>query len=109
VNVEVLEQDPTSILHLYRRLIQFRRAHPALVSGTLKLVKADDHLLSFQRDGENERFLVLLNLGYESVQFSLENATIAISTHLDREAQSVHGSVGLRPAEGIVLQLTDPV
>ena len=109
VNVEVLKQDPTSILHLYRRLIQFRRAHPALVSGTLKLVKADDHLLSFQRDGENERFLVLLNLGYESVQFSLENATIAISTHLDREEQSVHGSVGLRPAEGMVLQLTEPL
>jgi alpha-glucosidase len=105
LNVEVLERDPTSILHLYRRLIQLRRAHPALVSGKLRIVRADQHLLSFQRDGENERFRVLLNLGYESIQCPTGNATVVFSTHLDGETQSAHGSIALRPAEGIVLQL----
>ena len=108
VNVEALEQDSASILHLYRRLIQLRRAHPALVGGKLRLVTADHHLLSFQRESETERFVVLLNLGYDSVQVPLENATLVISTYLDRDAQSVNGSIALRPAEGIVLRLYDP-
>jgi alpha-glucosidase len=107
LNVEVLEQDPTSILHLYRRLTRLRRTHPALVSGTLKLVTAHHHLLSLQREEENERFLVLLNLGYDSVQVPVENATVVISTYLDRDSQSVNGSLDIRPAEGIVLRLYD--
>ena len=105
INVEELERDPTSTLHLYRRLIHMRRTHPALVSGNLQGVTADQHLLSFQRVGENECFQVLLNLGYDSVKVPLENATVVISTHLDREVQSVSKSLNLRPAEGIVLRL----
>ncbi len=105
INVEELERDPTSTLHLYRRLIHMRRTHPALVSGNLQGVTADQHLLSFMREGENERFLVLLNLGYDSVQVPIENAAVVISTHLDRESQSVNQSLDLRPAEGIVLRL----
>lgn len=105
INVETLDKDPTSIFHLYRRLIQLRRTCSTLVGGKLQLVTADQHLLSFHRVGEAERFLVLLNLGYDSVQLPLENGTVVISTHLDREEQSVGKSVDLRPAEGIVLRL----
>jgi len=105
INVEALEQNPSSILHLYRHLIRLRRTSPALVHGKLKLVAADRHLLSFQREGEKERFLVLLNLGYDSVQLPLVNATVVISTYLDRIAESVNGSFEIRPAEGLLLRL----
>ena len=105
LNVESLERDSTSILHLYRRLIQVRRTSPALASGRLQLVTADQHLLSFQRVGENDRFLVLLNLGHDSIRVPVETATVLISTSLDREERSVNGFLDLRPAEGILLRL----
>jgi alpha-glucosidase len=107
INVESLKRDQTSILHLYRRLINLRRTCPTLVDGKLQFVMADQRLLSFQRVGEKERFLVLLNLGYDSVRIQLEDGTVLISTSLDRVAQSVHGSLDLRAAEGIVLRLPD--
>jgi alpha-glucosidase len=105
VNVEALERDQTSILHLYRRLTHLRRTFPTLVRGTLQFVTADQHLLSFQRVGEEERFLVVLNVGHDPVRVPLENGTVLISTCLDRNAESVSGSLDLRAAEGIVLRL----
>jgi alpha-glucosidase len=104
MNVAVQEGDPTSMLHLYRRLIQMRRTRPALVSGKLQLVKADGHLLSFESVEGDERLLVALNLGYEPVRIPLENASILISTGLNREGESATGSLDLRPAEGLVLR-----
>jgi alpha-glucosidase len=109
INVEALERDPTSILHLYRRLIHLRRTSRTLVSGGLQFAKADQHLLTFQRMGEKEHLRVLLNLGYDSVRVAVENATILLSTSLDRDGQSVNGFLDLRPAEGIVLLLPDSV
>jgi alpha-glucosidase len=71
INVEALERDPTSILHLYRRLIHLRRAHLALITGKLQFVTADQHLFSFQLVEENECLLVLLNLVYGPVNVQL--------------------------------------
>jgi alpha-glucosidase len=107
VNVESLERDPTSMLHLYRRLIHLRRTHPALVSGKLELVTADRHLLSFQRVGENECFQVLLNLGYDPVRVPIEQGTVILSTCLDHESQLANGHFDLRAAEGVILCLSD--
>ena len=109
MNVEALEQDRTSILHLYRQLIHIRGICPTLVGGKLQSVTADQHLLSFQRVVEKERLLVLLNLGYDTVRVPLENATVLISTSPDRDEESVKGFLDLRPAEGIVLLLYDSV
>ena len=105
-NVEALERDPSSILHLYRRLIHLRRTSPTLVSGKLQVVTADGHLLSFQRAGEKDCFQVSLNLGYEAVQVPIENGTVILSTCLDRDIQFVNGFLDLRPSEGIVLRLS---
>jgi alpha-glucosidase len=103
-NVAAQERDSASMLHLYGRLIQMRRTHPAFVSGKLQLVKADGHLLSFERVGEDECLLVVLNLGYEPIRIPLEKASILISTGLDREAESATGSLQLRAAEGVVFR-----
>ena len=107
VNVDVLEQDRTSILHLYRNLIQLRRSCPALVSGKLQFIKADHHVLSFQCIGEKDVIQVLLNLGHESVRVEFESGTILTSTYLDRQEQLIQGDFDLRAAEGIVLRVLE--
>ncbi|MAS44246.1 MAG: alpha-glucosidase [Rhodobacteraceae bacterium] len=47
--VDRQEGDPASPLHAYRRLLAFRRAHPALIRGTLEMAEAGPDLLAFAR------------------------------------------------------------
>lgn len=60
-NVSASVQDPDSILHLYRRLIQARRASPALSLGTLELLEAPEGILAYRRSMGSERRVVLVN------------------------------------------------
>jgi alpha-glucosidase len=104
-NVEALEKDRRSILHLYRKLIDLRQCHQALVSGTLRSVSAENGVLRYQRQGEEEHILVLLNMGQDPERITIESGSVLVSTYLDREGQKVSGTVDLEVAEGIVIGL----
>jgi alpha-glucosidase len=108
VNVARLREDPRSILHLHRRLIALRRAEPALAVGGITLREAEEPLLAYERHYENRRFLVVANLGGGSVSLDLppEEAgqwSFALSTHLDREGETVGANLDLRGDEAAVL------
>jgi alpha-glucosidase len=107
VNVEALEQDSGSILQLYHTLIDLRRSRPTLVSGKMQSVIADRSVLRYERRGDWDRVLVLLNMGTDSVPMTIESGTILASTDFDRNGQNVSGTVELKAAEGIVIDL-DP-
>ncbi|HEX2090794.1 MAG TPA: alpha-amylase family glycosyl hydrolase, partial [Longimicrobiaceae bacterium] len=66
VNVEAQRGDPGSLLRLYHRLIELRRAEPALHSGAWEPVDARGDVLAYVRSGGGRRFLVALNLGRET-------------------------------------------
>ncbi len=59
------EADAGSLLHLTRRLLAFRKAHPALRWGEAKLVEAGRTRLIFRRSVGDERLTCLFNLGAE--------------------------------------------
>jgi len=61
--VDVQEADPESTLHLARRLIALRRAHPALRTGALTFVDSEPPLLAFDRGEGAGRLRCLFNLG----------------------------------------------
>ena len=105
VNVRALDWDEGSILHLYRRLITLRRSHATLVSGKLMSVVGESGVLQFQRSGEQDRLLVLLNMGHTSVPVEVEDGAILLSTHLDRDGERVRGTLNLRAAEGVVIEI----
>ncbi|HEX3540035.1 MAG TPA: glycoside hydrolase family 13 protein [Acidimicrobiales bacterium] len=48
--VASLEQDPGSILHLYREALEQRHQHPALGDGTMRWLDAPEGILLFARD-----------------------------------------------------------
>jgi alpha-glucosidase len=100
-----MEQNRGSILHLYRRLIQLRKAHPCLVHGALHSVRSDKNVLQFERVGEGERLLVLLNLGAGPVQLPTDPGTILASTSLERAGKKVRAVVDVMPTEGLVIAL----
>ncbi|WP_300765699.1 glycoside hydrolase family 13 protein [uncultured Bifidobacterium sp.] len=46
---------------VYRDLLQLRRAHPALTSGGMRWVLADDDVIAFVRETSDERLLVVVS------------------------------------------------
>ncbi len=62
--------DPASMLAFTRSLIVFRKAHPALVDGALKLLPSPDPVVAFERTGGGERLLCAFNLGREPVEWT---------------------------------------
>jgi alpha-glucosidase len=105
VNVAALEQDRASILHLYRKLIDLRRSRPTLVRGRMQLVSADNGVLRYERRGDEDRILVLLNMSADSVRTTVEGGTILVSTEFDRDGQRVDNIVELKAAEGMIVDL----
>ena len=55
--------DAGSLLAHYRRLLAFRRNHPALVSGTIRFLDAPEDVLAFVRSGGGEEIVCMFNLG----------------------------------------------
>jgi alpha-glucosidase len=109
VNVREEDRDPTSSLSLYRKLLQLRRAHPALSLGEYEPIAATGDLLAYVRRTKDERFLVVLNLGGEACGLSWDalglSGRLLLSTHLDRHGEVFTDHVALRPNEGVIAEL----
>ena len=102
-NISAFEDDPFSLLHLYRRLIALRRNCPVLVGGALLEVSAEGTLLRYQRVDENSQWMVLLNLGDRPLQVAASPGTVVISTVSGREGTAVSNLVALDANEGLIL------
>ncbi|MEJ8303878.1 alpha-glucosidase [Saccharibacillus sacchari] len=62
INAAEQENDPHSVLNLYRRMISLRRDHPVLTLGTYEPVLDDhEHIYAYLRENDDERWLVVLN------------------------------------------------
>ena len=111
VNVAAETGDAGSVLTLYRRLLELRRAHAALSVGDYEAVAMTGDLVAYIRRTPvvGEAFLVALNLGGEPYELSLASlglrGRVTLSTHLDRADDADTQSVALRAAEGVIVQL----
>jgi alpha-glucosidase len=105
-NAESEKADPKSFLSLHKRLIELRQREPALQVGDYQPVPAHGDVLAFEREDKGTRFLVALNLGHEEQTLVLKGlaGVVEVSTHLDREGDTVEGVVELRGDEGVVVR-----
>ena len=63
INVSEQIQNPFSIYHYYRKLIQLRKKYPVLVYGNYDLILAEsDQMYAYTRTLENEKFMIMTNL-----------------------------------------------
>jgi alpha-glucosidase len=108
-NVEHQRLEPTSIYHLYRRLIAARRRSAALRVGRYRPIVASGDLLLFVREHERERALIGLNLGREAIALRFPGrqlrGEIVVSSAGDRDGAPVTGDITLLGDEGIVMML----
>ena len=61
-NAATQEDDPASMLHLYRHALAARRSSAALRQGTFQWVDAPDGVLAWERTSGPERVLVAVNM-----------------------------------------------
>jgi alpha-glucosidase len=97
--VEEQERDPDATLHLARRLIALRKAHPALRTGTMTMLDSADDLLLFTRQGEGETLLCAFNLGHQAIGWTAPEGWRVVETVNCPDRQSG----GLPPLAGLVL------
>ncbi|HEX6060152.1 MAG TPA: alpha-amylase family glycosyl hydrolase [Gemmatimonadaceae bacterium] len=87
-NVEALEGDTTSLLHLYRRLIHLRAAHSALGAGELvPLTTTSDAVAAYLRRDGDRVALVVANVGttpQSGVRVSTAGAALARGRYVPR-------------------------
>jgi alpha-glucosidase len=109
VNADAEQHDPSSYLHLYRRLLALRRSHAALCIGAYSPLSAGDEILAYIRQAGGQRMLVVLNLGNHPRSLLLSalglQGRVVLSTHLDRENELVSNALALRADEGLIVAI----
>jgi len=110
VNVAVEWDEPRSMLALVRRLLELRRAIPALTVGTVRTLDAGhDDALAYLREHDGQRVLVALNLGAAPHTLDLghiaASGTALIATGLDREGSVDLARLELRANAGMVVRI----
>jgi alpha-glucosidase len=107
-NLAVLKDDPTSIVHLYHRILAARRASRGLHAGDLQFLPARGDIMAFQRTspaGEDRR-VVVVNFSSDPGTFDLGGSWLVevASTGPTGEGAAFTGQVAgdqaliLRPA-----------
>ena len=109
INVALERDSPTSILTLYRRLIELRRSEPALSVGDFAPLPLRGDLMAYIRKTDQRRLLVVLNLGAKPQNFSIADlqcrGSLLLSTHLDRSREALQDKLELGGDEGAIIEL----
>jgi alpha-glucosidase len=111
INVQAEDADPQSILLLYRKLLELRRNHAALVDGGYEPVTISGDLLAYIRRSPYGSLLIALNLGNAPFELLLGSlgvqGRVILSTYLDRDDRTTILDLPLRADEGVIVELTD--
>jgi alpha-glucosidase len=109
-SVEARREDPTSILHLYRRLLAARRASDALALGDQRLLDVPDGVVGIERtseDGDDRRVVLVSFTDVTSARLSLPTPPhgewiVEVSTDGEGEGKPFTGALG--PDQAVVLR-----
>ena len=111
-NVEAQVDDPDSLLAFYRRLIELRHSHPALLRGDFTILReGTGNVLAYLRETPEEQILVVLNFAAQRRTIALGRAlgegSVLLGTHRDGVLSLGAGtSVALAGHEVILARLT---
>jgi alpha-glucosidase len=104
-NVHSLRSDPSSILHLYRRLLSARRASPALSVGAQTLLDAPEGVLAWRREAEDDVRWIAVNFSSDECVVSPE-AACRVEVASDGVGEGAPFSGRLAPDQAAVLRPT---
>jgi alpha-glucosidase len=102
INVAGQQQDPGSILSLYKKLIALRKSHPALVVGKSDELHVEKNILRFRRSGVEE-IEVILNMTQEEMTVRTPAGLVLVGTRIGHKSEATAGMATLQGGEGLVL------
>ena len=110
-NIETQQNDPSSLLNWYHRLITIRREYPALQGGIfLPITYEPKNLLAYLRQTNSQSILVALNFSRKPVQLHLggellkKGWKLLTSSDITRtDAKIISGKVKLTGDEALLL------
>ncbi|HEY5894443.1 MAG TPA: alpha-glucosidase [Chthoniobacterales bacterium] len=79
--VDESEKDPHAVLHTFRKLIAWRKEHPALLVGDFAFVPSTDPVLAFERAWNNKRILCIFNVSNHEAAHSISTDWHPIEGH----------------------------
>jgi oligo-1,6-glucosidase/alpha-glucosidase len=106
VNVSNEINRPDSLLNNYRRLLQVRRKHTALHSGSMEIIPQEDknsRLLAYYRLYAGENILVLLNFSEKEVPYYNDSACQREIFRFGDINQDQNGGISLGPYTAAIL------
>ena len=100
------EGDAESLLNLVRRLVAFRKTHPALGNGALvtQVINGKGgYPIVYQRGDSNERFVVALNPAGQpgEVEITLPGAARLVTVFADKAEASLDNDRAILRMEGV--------
>ncbi|MEM1301836.1 MAG: alpha-amylase family glycosyl hydrolase, partial [Pseudomonadota bacterium] len=102
-SAEAQEDDPTALIHHYRKALSFRRAHSALVKGDQSTMTAIDDVLGFTRTDERETVFCVFNLSdTPSIADLPSGKWISVGTELGSIAPGPDGRLHLGPWQAAI-------
>lgn len=111
INAKAALQDPDSVFHYYKKLIQLRKQHPVIVYGTYHLILEDHPLIyAYTRALGNEKLVVITNFSNETPVFRLPEDIVYTAKELlihnypVVESEELH-EIRLRPWEARVYKI----
>jgi len=108
-NVAVEQRDPRSFLMFARRLLELRRALPALVLGSYQSIEQENvNCFVYLRQHDDQRYLIVLNFSAQDQVVTVAGHTqgyIVLSTTVDGEGFIDLSEIHLRSNEGILINV----
>lgn len=111
LNVEQAINDPNSIYHYYKKLINLRKANLVLIYGSYELIlEKHEQIYAYTRTLNNEKILIMTNLFSQEAEFTLPMDVTYASKELLISNYKVHRdediqNVKLKPYEARVYRL----
>ncbi len=96
LNVAAQEADPDSSLAYYRKILGWRRNHPAMLTGDIEFFDTDEPVLAWRRTAGNKDFICVFNLSPEPRVVALEGVELALEP-ISNNADLAGASLGLGP------------
>ncbi len=110
VNVAAQREDATSMLALFRHLVELRHTMPALSIGAHQSVDSrNDHVFAYVREHAPQRVLIVLNFSADKQDLDLSSTSVTgrllCTTYMDSDDTLNLGYLTLRPNEGMIIAI----
>lgn len=108
INVEQSLNDPDSIYHYYKKMIEMRKTTPTLIYGNYELIaKEHNKVYAYLRSYENVEYVVIVNMFNEDTELDLteelELGELKLSNYTVHDESNP--KMSLRPYEALVYKV----